>query len=209
MTPQKLFDLDLSARDRLRYVHDFLDLIYAEGLSGKRLQEQHWTWYLGVTLKQVLTSKPRAWKRIISRTADWPWPDLQQRQRQTVEAILATATRSRKPLSVCVPRVLTTYKGADGRKYFNYAPQLDIPLHYDNFAACELDAFLEDLQKLYLRTVRRCKECGHFFIRLRAGKSLYCSDTCRWRGFMAKKGYRPRFRRSAKPPLEKSEERKP
>lgn len=180
----------LSARDRLRYVRDLLDLIRPAELPAERCHQKYLAWYLGVFEDRVPRRWARHWKRQLRDSAEFDWPGLHQRVRKTIVQVLDGAEAASSRVGITIPRVLVTWEAPDGKTYFRYTAEAVAPDNQAMFEAQVIESMLSDLSGLNVECIGQCAECRGYFARERPTRSQYCSARCRNLGYLKAHGFR-------------------
>jgi hypothetical protein len=165
----------------LRQAQEFLTWLYTKWADTQELRLQFWLWYLGITKRQAKRQVAPQMEQILSDSADWNWPQLQQWLRETIEEQfqhLAAAQGYALPVS---PRALVVTKGSCGVESLRWVPMWPHPLDAQRFGIYALDELLTDLHGVTGDVVGRCRVCQHYFIRRRAGRGDFCSPACRYK----------------------------
>ncbi len=194
----RIFRTPLAARHRLKYIREFLNWLYASGLSDKELRVGFWSWFIGVSNEQARREVWTGWDAILRKTRGWPWPIMQEDMRKKIEEFFGGLDKT-KGLTLKFPRSLGKWRGPrDGRIYFHYGPVLPVPLRAEHVEVLGLDQFLSNLDNLSLEALSVCQQCGRFFVTLRPTRSRYCSGSCRGRAYLLAHGFKPPKKRKQK-----------
>lgn len=195
----RIFKTPLALRYRLEYVRDLLDWAYAFNRSGKEIQRTFWEWYNGVYANQVMQAEPHAWKTLMRDTADWDWPAMKRRVRETIEGVLRPKGKVQRLRPIEAPRGLGIWEAEDGKRYFHYSTIPNLALAQDSYADAAVDMMLTDLHGISTEVMHECEVCGRLFVGLRPTRSRYCSGVCRNRAFLKAHGFTPPTARARKP----------
>ncbi len=194
----RLFRGPLAPRDRLRYVRDFLDWVYAKNRTAKYLQDEFWAWYCGVYPEQASREVPREWSQLLDDTKGWDWPGMQAKAREKIEQIFLPGPKPSYPVWISAERAPAIFTASDGKKYFAYETALGKDAKPDEYITAAIDGMLNNLSDLSVDVMGVCAECGRLFVRLRPTSSLYCSPACRHLAFLKKHGFKPPTKASGK-----------
>jgi hypothetical protein len=184
-----------AAQTRLHLVRDFLDWVYCLARSDEEIKWKFWQWLRAASTDRVRRKLTEDWWHLLAESAELEWAGIQADTLRRVEEILGGRPVEFPTSYVPTRWELGTWKGPDGERYFQYAPAFDPQAPPALYVTLAIQQVIRELSGLNVKVLGRCKECRHYFVRLVSRRSFYCSSTCRWRGFMAQRGYRPRRRR--------------
>lgn len=201
MPTSRLFWTPLSPRHRLRYTHDLLEWMYAEGRPEHWIQWTFWEWFIGCSHEQAV--KDPRWKMhsIMADSADWNWVRFQRDVRVKLERLLEEHARTGERGGLTLRRQLSRPPGPDGLRFFFYGYVVEPPLTAKKVITYALEETLRYLDGLAVDALGRCPQCHRYFARLRAIRRQYCSPRCTWLASRARRpapDHRARRRRSTK-----------
>lgn len=194
----RLFRNPLRPSDRLVYVRDFLDWVYAKGKSPPELQHAALAWWVGLTPEQFRQWGPRDWPDLIKPLPGWDWVPIQDEARRRVERLFLPRQEPLHLEPVTAPRVLGIFKDKDGESYWYYDTQTLLPHTGEEWVSRAIDRTLYDLRDMNLKVIGHCAECGRVFVRLRPTVSRYCSPGCRHLAWLKAHGFKPPEKTKAK-----------
>jgi hypothetical protein len=175
MPRSKLFDARLSEAEMLRVLREFLEWLYGRHRSVEIERLAFWKCWSGLTTEQIVGPASEPFDRMLQLSRDWNWGKHRKRW-------LGSLERAKKGLRVEVPAArytLSPIKSAAGRMYFRFCQVLPPKFTEDAFANVVLEEMLRLLDRLAMDALGRCPICQHLFLRLRAGRRLYCSQSCK------------------------------
>lgn len=203
----RLFRSSLAPRDRLVYLRDFLDWVYAKRKSPGQLQQEALAWWIGIHPEQARQEKPREWTNILRATGRWRWVAVQSAIREKIERIFLPSADRKEAERVTAERQLGVFAAPDGERYFQYqTAELSVETPED-WVSAAIDRTLLDLQDLSVKVIERCHECGRLFCRLRPSVGRYCSPGCRHLAYLKMHGFRPLGETTARTHAKKRAER--
>ncbi len=201
MPRSALYASPLRERERLEVIREFLDWLYAKPAPVERQARAFWTWYFWLTPEQIAGPSRQSFDSLLKESRTWPWESLRRQWIAQLNGVLNGARLpSAPPLGGFAYR-LRVWKDGDGGEYFHLAPVPPRQPSGKSFLYVVLADVLGYLNGLAVGVVGNCAECGRLFLRLRARRRLYCSQSCKQKAW-ARSGSHPsapRGRRRRRP----------
>ncbi len=167
-------------RERLRWLREFFDWLYAEQSSAGELALRFWALWSRLHGRELSPRKRAVWQRLIS---DAPTSAFQQMQRHLREWVAGLPPLFEQKETIRLKgedRFFGAMPDTDGRWYFGFAQDLLPPRDIGDLMARASADLMQQLQGLSVEVIGQCRRCGRVFLRLRARRRLYCSARCKY-----------------------------
>jgi len=167
-------------RERLRWLREFFDWLYAEQRSAGELALRFWSLWSSLHGRELSPRKRAVWQRLISNAPTSAFLAMQCHLREWVAGLPRLFAQGETIRLKVGDRFFGAMPDIDGRWYFGFAEDLVPPRDIGDLMDRADTDLMQQLGGLSVEVLGQCGRCGRVFLRLRARRRLYCSARCKY-----------------------------